>query len=163
MAKKDDFDYSELAKVKWRELVGDAQDKYRISFDLENDDGVKFRDIEIPQTFWDFTKCKFRCELRQAGGDWQSPIFYFRCQLKDGYAFDVGKYGNSMFVFIPGKEGNIHLAKTSKGEWTAPNHEEDEREPDEKKCWHLLEKYLRDIVYKEIDKIKKQRTGRKSQ
>jgi len=44
------FDYGQIAKSIWGELLRDAKKQFKIWFDTENDDGVdNFRDITIPQ------------------------------------------------------------------------------------------------------------------
>jgi len=141
---KDFFDFSILKKEKWTELVHNAEKTFKIHFDLENNDSLKKQKIiVIPQTYWKNTECKFKCELFQAGGDWQVPILYFQCQIVSGYAFDMGSYHNSMFIFIPGKEeGNFHLIPSSKGgEWIVPDNnyykKEIDPEPSEKNAGNL--------------------------
>lgn len=148
------FDYNQLAKERWREILNNAQKKFSVSFDTENDDAVDQREIIIPQKEWDFTKCKFRCEMRSAGGDWEFPVIYFRCQIIEGYANGLATYGNSLFCYIPGKEdGNNHLVKCGK-KWCAPTDDDNEIEADEQKCWASLKAYLGDLVRREIDRVK---------
>lgn len=156
------FDYGSLAKKVWTDLIQNAKKQFNVWFDLENNDpsskGGKYRDIVIPQTRWDFTKCKFRCQMWSAGGDWENPLFYFKCQLIDGYAKGVGKYNNSMFIFIPNKnQGNYHLIDINdgknKGGWRAPHDGEDkiDKERNERTCWKSLNSYLTQLVYDEIN------------
>jgi hypothetical protein len=147
--KNDFFTYVELSKDMWREKINDEQDAVGIHFDLENDDGVTQREIIVDQDHWEHTKCKFRCELCKAGGDWQSPVIYFRCQLRDGYARrndkDMYTSGDSHFIYIPAKhDGNINLEKTEKG-WSAPD-SDCKTKPNEYKAWQALKKYLRKLV-----------------
>jgi hypothetical protein len=161
---KDFFTYYEKAKDMWYNLTRDAMDEFRVHFDLENDDTIHVqRIIEIPQTHWEFTKCKFKCELFRAGGDWEVPALYFRCQLIDGYAYGHTKYNMSHFVFIPGKEqGNNHLTLIrdgkKSGHWSVPDNDGYKNgidpEPDEKKCWESLKIYLTELVNKEIENSK---------
>lgn len=155
--KKDEFfTYVDLSKDMWRKKILDKQKEVNISFDLENNEDVSRRDIVIDQSFWDNTKCKFKCELRLAGGDWQCPVAFFCIQLVDGYAFGMSEYSNPYGVFIPdNKQGNPHLVKTEKG-WTAPD--ADDGEADETKAWIALKSYLKELVEKEIDEVKQNRT-----
>jgi hypothetical protein len=161
---KDFFNYHELSNDMWRQKVHDEQDAVSIDFDLENDYDVTQREIVIDQNEWDFTKCKFACELRSAGGDWQNPVLYFRCQLKDGYAKRNGKSiysSNSHFIFIPGKdEGNGHLVKTKKG-WTAPDDDNTPKRSkdnngNEHQAWEALKKHLKKLVDDEIADVRKE-------
>lgn len=147
--------------------------KFNVHFDLENNDqdGAQ-RTITIPQTQWDFTKCQFKCEMWRAGGDWQYPAKYFKCQLVKGYAFGVNTYDKNagMFVFIPGKkEGNYHLVKPKPGadHWIAPDSSDYKEgidpEPDDKKCWQALNEYLKKLVEDEIVKTQTEDEGRAAQ
>jgi len=102
----------------------------------------------------------------QAGGDWEIPVYYFKCQLIDGYAFNLGKYRNSFFIFIPGKtEGNYHLlpSKTD-GEWKAPDNSHYKKgiDPEASKpdCWKSLNIYLKKLVDLEIAKNQQENTER---
>ncbi len=150
---EDFFDYTYLAKDFWRDLIRETQKESKIRFDLENDDPVKNqeRTLKFPIRFQDV---KFRCKLYQAGGDWEDPIYYFRCQQTDGLIKGISKYNKSaFFVFIPNnKEGNFHLIKTEKGFRLPTNSDSFDRQYSEKnppsirKCWESLKKYLRQIV-----------------
>jgi hypothetical protein len=158
------FDYSSIAKDTWGKKLQEAQKEQGIHFATENDDDVSQRSVKIDQDMWDFTDCRFRCELRYAGGDWEWPVAYFRVQIVDGYADGVSQYGNPYFVVIPDKNGgNHHLVKAKSNEWCAPNHEntrkktKDEMRPQERKCWAFLKKYLTDMVQKEVKKVRKGR------
>ena len=165
---KDFFSYKEIASEIWNDLTREAMKKFDVHFDLENNDTVKQqREIIIPQKEWEFTKCKFRCELFSAGGDWQVPAYYFRCQIIDGYAFEIQKYRNSgLFVFIPGKEqGNFHLIRGRDGKsWWVPDNNNWKKgidpEKNDRKCWEALEEYLKTLVKLEIEKVKAEREKR---
>ena len=157
------FSYDEMTKDMWYDKVREAMKKFKVSFDLENNETTKQqREIVIPQKEWDFTKCKFKCEMYSAGGDWENPVNYFRCQLVDGYAFDMSKHGNSHCVYIPGKkEGNYHLVPRKDG-WGAPNNDREhvkgiDAEKNDKDCWKSLEKYLKSLVDLKIEKVKSER------
>jgi len=158
---KDFFIYKTIADDHWNELIQKAKDTFRIQFDLENNDSCRQqKEIIIPQDQWKPTQCKFKCELFQAGGDWQIPIYYFRCQLIEGYAFEVGKYNDPFFIYIPGKkEGNYNLVRTKKDDgWCAPDNNEYtegiDPEANDKDCWKSLENYLKSLVDLEIENIK---------
>jgi len=156
------FNYKPIASNIWSKLLREAMDQFKIKFDTENDDPVNSkREIVIPQNEWKFTKCKFKCSLCSAGGDWQIPIYYFRCQLVKGYAFEKSIYSESaFFIFIPGKtEGNYHLVKCNNGEdWCAPDDnvykEGIDPERNERDCWKSLNKYLKNLVDLEIEKVR---------
>lgn len=159
---KDFFDYSQAASKMWNNILIKAKKEFGVYFDTENNDSIKEqRVIDIPQDQWEHTECKFRCELFQAGGDWEVPIYYFRCQLVKGYAYNLGTYSTSHFIYIPGKEeGNDHLW-FEKDKWHAPNNDGYKKgidpEPDKRKCWESLKIYLKDLVDLEIEKIRSER------
>jgi hypothetical protein len=174
----DFFTYDKLEKDLWFEKIKEARDKFKIYFDLENDYPVKSqRVITIPQTEWEHTDCKFKCEMYSAGGDWEIPVRYFRIQITDGYCFNDNpikpgnnyihrsSYSNSHFIFIPGKkEGNYHLVpfdKHGERKWTAPDNNQYYKDIDpkanERDCWDSVEKYLKEMVDKEIEQLRKER------
>lgn len=155
------FNYIGLAGDMWRKKLSAAEDDIGLKgFSTENDDAVTERTVVIDQDHWDFTKCKFNCELHRACGDWQSPIMYFRCELVDGYArTPAGKeiYSHDPhFVFIPGiADGNVNLVKVKGG--LAPRDDENDPdyrhlkkgehpEPDEQKAWAALKAHLKGMV-----------------
>ena len=171
------FDYSQIANRMWRDLTVQAKKDFKVWFDQENDDLYKKQEriIMIPQTEWDHTECKFKCRLHQAGGDWENPVFYFRCQLVSGYAGHIVKgefkslrrfsgENNGCFIFIPSKtQGNYSLIPSKKdGEWKA-NHGDKHKsgidpENNDRECWKSLKQYLTKIVQMEIEKVRTDRT-----
>jgi len=126
------FDAGDLLKENWREEIFKAQDESKITFDLENDDTrgdakvIKFKDQS------------YLVQLCSAGGDWESPVLYFRIQVKDGYP------SRKMFVFIPPKnEGNGNLTKGKKGQVSLDSDSGDKDNLDETKAWKSVEKHLK--------------------
>jgi hypothetical protein len=172
---KNFFTWDTILKNMWNDILKDSMKKFKIYFDLENNDTCNAqKEIVIPQDYWDNVKCKFRCELFQAGGDWEIPVYYFKIQLVEGYCFDDDfKLTNSNkiysgrmphtknhFVYIPGKtNGNYHLVSKNGGDWFAPHDgvykENVDPKPNEKDCWKSLENYLKELVDKEIKIVKK--------
>lgn len=158
------FNYKDLSEEMWHKKIKEAQDKYKVHFDLENDYDIAQREVDIPQDEWEhFKHVKFRCELYSAGGDWEDPVLYFRCQLRDGYARDLHK--DDCFIYIPCQaEGNTNLVQGKNDEWHAST-DDDHREsktkadtkPNEYKAWQGLKKYLSKLVKDEIEQIRKNR------
>lgn len=147
---KDFFNYDSIAKDQWRKKFQEAEDSFNVRFDLENDEAVGQRTIKVDQDFWDFTDCSFKCEMRMAGGDWESSSVYFRCQLVKGYAEGLNR--DSFFCVIPDKAGgNVHLVKGTKG-WVAPDSDK-KNKPNERQCWEFLKSYLQKLVRKEIKNV----------
>ena len=157
------FNYTYIAKDMWYELIKKAKEEYNIYFDLENDDSVSdYRVIRFPvfkdEDGKEFGKGrKFLCQMFKAGGDWEVPVIYFRCQLQGGHLnskiTDNGKYRmDKCFVVIPNKEnGNYHLVK-EKDKWMAPNNnyykKDIDPEPSEKDSWKYLNFFLKELVTK---------------
>lgn len=158
---KDFFSYNEISKDMWRKKFREAAGKFKVSFDLENDDSVTQREIVVDQSFWDHTQCKFRCELRCGCGDWETPTYYFRCQIIKGYSKGNSTYNDPHFCVIPDKNGgNSHLIRGKKG-WISPDNDHSDKDmekPSEKKCWEFLKDHLKEKVQQEIENIKKERS-----
>ncbi len=145
---KSKFNFSRQIKDIWRQLILDAQDKFRILFDLENDDNITDEKTITIDGTKDISGKPYKiiAQLCQAGGDWQNPVAYFRCQIDSSFP--------KSFVFIPSnKEGNNNLVSTMKNSrynFVASDHKHDnEQEIDERKCW----KALKDYVTKNIENI----------
>lgn len=157
---KDFFNYKDISSEMWAKKVKEAQEKHKVSFDLENDYFVAQREVDIPQNHWDwFKNVKFRCELYSACGDWEAPIHYFRCQLKDGYARDLHK--DDFFIYIPCKaEGNSNLVQGKGDSWVAADNKDCDRNRPEKpsafKAWQGLKKYLKKLVDDEIASLREE-------
>ena len=140
------------------ELIAIAQKECKISFNLENDDGCEQKDVTIPtpDTAWKSErdgkvlndKKVFCVELCQAGGDWEVPVMYFRCQEK--------KSARDIFVLIPTKaQGNKYLV-TEKGKTSTPNNNDfkGDIDFDYKELWKSVEIMLKQRMDdKKKDKI----------
>lgn len=161
------FSYKELEKDYWTDIWQKAKEHFNTRFDWENNNESK---DETPKTFIfkrqdperaDLENVfRVRCQMWFAGGDWEYPSIYFRCQLLENsfnglgsiktYLGDFGIYGNSHVILIPPKEaGNNHLTKGKKG-WVALNNGEvnddkvEDLEP--KKAWQWVEDYFRKMI-----------------
>lgn len=154
---EDFFSYDYIANDMWKDLIHKTKKEFKIQFDLENNESTKQqRIITIPQKEWEYTECKCKCELCQAGGDWEIPVYYFKCQVISGYFLDHKSHSNSYFIYIPDKtKGNYHLVKHN-DLWVAPNNNDYKKgidpEPKERDCWKSLEQYLKELVYLHIEK-----------
>lgn len=163
------FDYSELAKKMWSDIIKKGHKAFNISFDHENDDSTKERRIltlEVPDEYNQDTgkkKYQFKCDLHRAGGDWQESSCYFRCQLVDGsfynltrYPGDIRTYGDSFFVVIPGpQDGNTRLDEGKDGGFVAIDAmggKEKAPELDTERAWEYLGEYLTDLLLEELKK-----------
>jgi len=142
---EDSFDYSDVVKELWLDRVREAQDKFQIRFDLENNDPVKkqrkikFKDGDV--------EVVFVCSMWVAGGDWQKSVGYFRCQLKDGNLKEFKR--NDRFVVIPPEEcGNGNLIRTESGWEPKDSNGKSDDKKDEKKMWEWLREHLLSMVEK---------------
>ncbi|MBD3260557.1 MAG: hypothetical protein GF334_02595 [Candidatus Altiarchaeales archaeon] len=163
------FNYSELAKKMWSDIIKKGHEAFNISFDHENDESTKERRIltlEIPDEYNKDTgkkKYQFRCDLHMAGGDWQEPSCYFRCQLVDGslygvtrYPGSIRSYGDNFFIVIPGpQDGNTRLDEGKDGGFVAiDSTSSKEKAPklDTERAWEYLGEYLTDLLLEELKK-----------
>lgn len=116
--KKDaEFEFSAMIRDAWQELLHVEQEAVGIHFDLENDDPSsreKSRFIDTGLKTAGDEPIKVLAQPCTAGGDWQSPVAYFRCQLVRG------RSRHELFIVIPTKEeGNISLTPgTKEGTWS---------------------------------------------
>lgn len=126
---KTGFDYTKIVRNHWHPLIKDAMEKSNIVFDLENDDAASddpARTIKIGDP-----PLNHRVVLHFAGGDWENPVAYFRCQ-------DYSK----CFVLIPPSDaGNANLEKTDRG-WRASQDDKDRKNPNCAALWRWVEHEL---------------------
>lgn len=145
----DDLDYNEIIRKFWDNKIHECMDKCDISFDRENDDRIDSKTIEFNTK--DSSKCEVACESWVAGGDWEAPTMYFRCQVKEGYFNHDGKtlsHGD-LFVFIPNKsQGNNQLVKNENKYSPIDADSKDSKtlKYDEKKCWDSLRDHIEKSV-----------------
>lgn len=157
------FTYNTISSDMWYKLIKDTQKEQKIYFDLENNESkkqqrsIKIIDkIDTPPT----NEYVFNCELFSAGGDWEVPANYFRCQIIKGYLEDRTSYRNSYFIYIPKKtEGNYNLVWNDKsGVWCVPDNSYYKKgidpEVNDRDCWKALDKYLRKMVEEYVEKKK---------
>lgn len=146
---KNEWNTTDVMKHKWSDLVGEEQSRAGIHFDLENNDAVNksLRRFEFPypgqSTIHD--KQIYFVQLMSAGGDWEMPVYYFKIQVKEGWA------ERDMFVFIPSKEqgnGNLVQCKSGMCPKDANSSEDDAR--DESKAWEALKSYLKSWAAKDL-------------
>jgi len=102
---KKEFDFNKYHNQIWDEILSREKDRVVISFDLENNDSSEeIRRIEIGYNENFDRKIYALVQKYHAGGDWQSSVIYYRCQIVDGSSSPIN------LVYIPSKkEGNINL------------------------------------------------------
>jgi len=166
------FIYQELAKNMWNDIMSKAQRYYNIHFDLENNDYSKDRARVIRITRPSSDKIKrgdrepedvfsVRCQLWNAGGDWELPVMYFRCQLQENSFYGLGSMKNylgdmsrnSHWIVIPPFEaGNYNLVPGNiDGSFRAMHNDEKGKEynsqdPDKNMSWNWLQKQFLQMV-----------------
>lgn len=160
--KEDGFEYSDLIRNFWDEILRKEKKRVGIGFDLENNDSVdeaKYIDFDKEFKSHNGDKKKYRiyAQLMSAGGDWENNVYYFRTQVEDKSYFDArGEWSDRWnkaqytFIYIPNKsEGNQNLikpsGKDSKNEWVVSGNSEvdsyDFKPKDMKKLWDNLKKH----------------------
>jgi hypothetical protein len=165
--REDPFNYAIIAKTMWRKIIKDAQEKFNVFFDLENDYASKeIKNINVDRSdHLSEIPSVFKCQLYHAGSDWEWPVSYFRCQLTKGYAKDISEYDektSGCFVFIPGADqGNGHLIKSEKGSFHLPDSNQSRENAqtirelvNDKKCWESVDSYLNDLVEQHVEEVK---------
>lgn len=172
------FNYNEIADAMWSGLINKAHDHFNIYFDHENDEAAgsgKVFTVEVsrpPENIYPL-KYEFKCRMHKAGGDWQEPSCYFRCQITSGSFYDIfgrypgniGTHKNSCFVVIPGiSDGNSRLVAKDNGAGLVAmdhNYQQDPPELDERKAWKFLEDYLHTMVEDYITQVEAKRLSEK--
>lgn len=159
LGKKDEFEYVELIKEFWNEVLSKEKERVNIGFDLENNEPVdkaKYIEIDREHSTGSGDKEKYRiyAQLMAAGGDWQNKVYYFRCQVDTKRYYATSKEWNDRwskaeysFVYIPDREeGNKNLieSKDEKGRQVATDNGEEDgydfKPKDIKTLWKNLEK-----------------------
>jgi hypothetical protein len=137
----EDFDFSQVQRDLWYTIIKAEQKAVDISFDLENDDKHSdIKEIEVVINS-DMEPSKVSCQLCFAGGDWESSVGYFRCQLR-------GKF----FVVIPDQTVNKNLVKRDKRYSPIGNNEKDSEDKigQSKDIESDLWKYLKEELPKRL-------------
>lgn len=145
--KKDSpFDFSKTIRDFWFDLIKKEQEFKDISFDLENDESKgDSKEVTLDLKHPNGDNVKIVAQLFSAGGDWQNPVGYFRCQ-------NIGAV-KVKFIVIPGPEVNKNLVKSKKGKgYTASEEGDFVKVGDiEKELWKSLEEELNDRMKPEIE------------
>lgn len=118
--KKDleEFSYGDSIRTLWDNMLRKEMDRANIHFDLENNDGwdIKTKDIDFEHNDYQY---RVKARICWAGGDWEAPICYFRCQIEDRMFFDRdrkwGRWGPKFKTIIIPEKGNLNLTDGEKG------------------------------------------------
>jgi hypothetical protein len=134
---QNEFDYKNELRVLWKRLIHEAKEQSGIYFDLENDTSKgNIKRIKLDAKNNLDKNYSILAEAFEAGGDWQNPVLYFRCQIAED------RYKNDKFIFIPTlKQGNSNLKKFERGYSPTDNSETETKKIDERKCWDSLKEY----------------------
>lgn len=125
------FDFESEKNRIWNEILKKEQEFHNLSFDLENN----YISEKMKSLKTGIDDIKVYAELWNAGGDWECPISYFRCQVKKGSRL------GPKFIYIPSrKEGNLNLSSDGSGEKYPLT--EQCKKIDNKKLWHSLKNYI---------------------
>jgi hypothetical protein len=138
------FDYNRITNNFWQEELSKAFKEYNVLFDTENNERISEKVLTIDQTVWPDVNCKFKCQAWVAGGDWETPSIYFKCQLIEGYANIDNRElrTDDFFIHIPTGKANPHLEKT-KGKLRPKDGDSSNEKYDEKEGWLELKAYLK--------------------
>jgi len=119
IARKKEFDYEGETKHLWSQLISHEMDRVDIHFNTENDEiiGTRMLDCDVKISEEDDRSYRVLCEMRVAGGDWECPNIYFRCQMQKKYDKQSRWSSEYKFIFIPSK--NLNLEKREQGGFVA--------------------------------------------
>ena len=116
--KKDEFQYNDEIRNMWRELLIKEKDRVNVGFDLENDDGYETRTKDLDFKNKNGDQFRVKARICWAGGDWESPICYFKCQFQNRSYFDRdnswGQWGDCVKAIIIPTKSNQNLIRSSK-------------------------------------------------
>tara|TARA_Y100000310_G_scaffold180635_1_gene180545 strand:+ start:6475 stop:7014 length:540 start_codon:yes stop_codon:yes gene_type:complete len=139
VAKSDhEFNFNSAEKEIWNAILRKEQDAVDIYFDLENNDNtgdirrftLDYHDKSFPEDNYTLF-----AQMMSAGGDWENPVRYFRCQAKRGTSTEY------TFVHIPPKrDGNVNLVKCERGHCATQNNDTDNEDFEDHKLWKALKK-----------------------
>lgn len=169
---KEIFNYRSVVEDAWRPIIKEAQEFFKINFDLENNDSagdkrtiyVK-RNLRKDQPI----KYEFNCELCEAGGDWEMPVMYFKVEvtysqarfthdMKVKYIFDYTTHCNrkgniqlnNCYVLIPSVENGNHLEPSQKEGWFTAVTDDKKgakiTDEDINSAWKWLENHIEEYV-----------------
>ena len=142
---KNEFNFAEEMRDIWKAMVRKEQDRAGISFDLENDDEAgNLRKIELETNIKSredigSDKISLFAQLCYTGGDWENPVAYFKCQIKEKHST------GPKFIYVPNKkEGNINLVPSKQDNKFVASDNNDQEAGDfkEKQLWDSLKKHV---------------------
>lgn len=112
--------------------------KHDISFDTENNDKLKDGQIKID------TDMSVLYQHWRAGGDWENPVSYYVCQVKEGMLNVDGSMvsTNDIFIYVPIK-GNNNLRKENGGYSATDNSKIDDEDEDEGQMEAELKEHIK--------------------
>ena len=114
----EEFSYGEEIRTLWNRLLKKEMDRVNIHFDLENNDGYEVKTKNLDFTGRDGQEqFRIKANICWAGGDWESPICYFRCQIESRsyYNDEWGNWSPMVKTIIIPKKANKNLINGKKG------------------------------------------------
>jgi len=152
--KKDEFQYGDEIRSLWRELLQKEKDRINVGFDLENDEGCDTKIKKLNVTDKSGSQYRVKARICWAGGDWESSICYFKCQIQDRSYFERddswGQWGDRCkAVIIPIKNNsNLQVSEKDKSRLVAKGGEGGirARDIDEKALWDEMQGLAEDRV-----------------
>ena len=140
----EEFDYGREINNLWRNMLQKEMDRINVHFDLENNDGydIKTKDLKFKERG---DRYRIKARISWAGGDWESPICYFKCQYEERSYFERdnswGQWQPKLKTIIIPEKSNVNLTKGKDG-LIAKQGEEGAhtRDIDEKALWDEMVK-----------------------
>jgi hypothetical protein len=150
----DEFKYNDEIRSLWKELLHKEKDRINVGFDLENDEGYKTRTKDLNVTNKNNDKYRINARISWAGGDWESPICYFKCQIQKRSYFERddswGRWEDRMkAIIIPVKtNSNLQISEKDKTRLVAKGADEgaSSKDVNEKALWDEMQELAEERV-----------------
>ena len=147
------FSYGNEIRSLWDNMLNMEMDRVNIHFDLENNDSydIKTRDLEFTGNDGN-EQFRVKARISWAGGDWELPIYYFKCEFEQRSFYerdkDWGKWSYFIKSVIIPEKSNSNLIKGEKGMVAKDADSKDEKETNEKALWDEMVKIAENRIKK---------------
>ena len=111
---KEIMNYNSIIAEAWRTKIKEAMAFQKVSFDLENNDVVEKHTLFIDKNLRKDQpiKYEFNIELCSAGGDWETPVLYFKIEFTTNYMKSNKGISDPKYIWELKPEGTSDLSKS---------------------------------------------------
>lgn len=155
----EEFSYGGSIRRLWDNMLHKEMDRTNIRFDLENNDGFDIKTINLNYESND-DQYRVKARICWAGGDWESPICYFQCQIESRMYFERdkswGRWSPKFKTVIIPTKNNPNLIKSEKGGMVALDADSSKKDDTkDKELWDEMEKLVEKRIRNYMDEYKK--------